>query len=103
MQCSLPDGSVHAVFIASDATLQDLVTTLLTEEGESVAAALQAPPGSHREVEAWAIQRVIISEANRSWKDEELLDLADRELLFLDRSCSSQLAHRPNGPTDDHF
>jgi hypothetical protein len=76
----LPDGSSRATFIDPRATVCNLVEALLAEDGESIAAALQTPPGAQSELESWALQSVLISEPNRQWSDEELLQLGDRAL-----------------------
>lgn len=89
LSVSLPSASESVRSTVADlekGTAGELVETLLDEEGSSI---IEEFSGSHddsggleqlgslQDHSLWALQRVVISDPNRHWSDEELLDLAD--------------------------
>lgn len=82
IQVSLPSaspaGSTKACFVDVEAgTVADLIKTLLQEDGKEITEELGcvAADDEGGNEDNWGLQRVILSEPNRRWSDEELLAL----------------------------
>lgn len=99
VQVSLPslNGSIKATFVDVEyETVDDLVARLLKEDGAEVAQELGCDFTEHtlretgtpspsplnvndddkKSAQKWGIQRIVISQPSREWKDDELLELA---------------------------
>ena len=85
VQVSLPNGSVVATFAAPTARVAQVVDQLLHEDGLDIAQAIAGQPDAAHRKELWALQRVLQSEPNKAWSDEDLLTLGDGE-----HRCSTQ-------------
>ena len=78
IQVSLPSASsagpsTKACFADIEAgTVGNLIKTLLQEDGKEIIDELACGDGIVNE-DSWGLQRVILSEPNRRWSDEELL------------------------------
>ncbi|BGP28584.1 hypothetical protein JCM10296v2_000320 [Rhodotorula toruloides] len=81
VQLSLPGpaSSVHATFIASSATLDDLVRQLLAEDGPQIRRSMcgRTEDARAQQHELWRVQEVLTSAPNADRSDEELARLSD--------------------------
>lgn len=93
MQLSLPGpaSSVHAIFSASSATLDDLVRQLLDEDGPQIQRSVCGRTEDTRaqQHEFWRVQRVLKSAPNADRSDNELTRLSDDEGKFASSSLLS--------------
>jgi hypothetical protein len=87
VQVLLPSRALRASFIGTDATVRELIATLLAEDGPDIVRDVVhfqdfEPNGTECNPSLWAIQRVILSDPNRSWSDEELDGLGNGRPFF---------------------
>jgi hypothetical protein len=87
VQVLLPNRTLRASFISPDATVRDVIATLLAEDGPEIVREVVHfqdfdLDGTEGNDELWTMQKVISSEPNRSWTEEELEGLGDG-MLFL--------------------
>ncbi len=79
IQVVLPTpNSVKATFVSEDATVADLAEQLLSEDGQDIINTVaNRYDDETTNLKFWAIQKVLGSEPNRFWSDEDLLNLTD--------------------------
>ena len=80
VQVLLPGGNSHAVFARDDATVGELCGQLLSDDdGARIVGEVVGDGSTPQDADRgmWAVQRVLGSESNRVWADEELSALGD--------------------------
>lgn len=56
-------------------TVGELISRLLTDHADTIVKAVDFEPGDLKRPELWGLQRVILSQSNRYWSDDELRQL----------------------------
>ena len=83
VQVLVPGGNSYAAFARDDATVGELCAQLLADEdGSRIVGEVVGDGSTPQDADRgmWAVQRVLGSEPNRAWADEELAALGDGTL-----------------------